>query len=40
MQAEDAHKTTTGGRRRSSWRHALAIGVGIAVVVATFACLL
>jgi putative heme transporter len=39
MQAKDS-ETTTARRRRFTWRHALAAGVGVAVVVATFAFIL
>jgi putative heme transporter len=39
MQAEEADKTTTR-RRRFSWRRALLVGIGVAVVVATFAFIL
>jgi putative heme transporter len=39
MQAEDADKTTTR-HTRFSWRRALLVGIGIAVVVATFAFIL
>ncbi len=39
MQADNTEKTTAR-RRRFTWRHALAVGVGLAVVVATFAFIL
>jgi putative heme transporter len=40
MQPGEADKPTNGGRRRLTWRHALLGGVGVAVVVATFAFIL
>jgi uncharacterized protein (TIRG00374 family) len=39
MQAEDPDKPT-GGRRRFTWRNLLGLGVGVAVIVATFAFVL